>query len=171
MTSTQKTIRRSKTGRVNRKVGDEAESVAIEALDRLGVKLLEHIKVGYKVIFAKMPDGIRANMKKPLKAFPLDPVSGDIRGVLPGGVSVHAECKFRTEKLCWSDFEPHQIEHLDKHAEAGAVSLVVWVISLWPKECFVLRWPVDGLRKGKALIIDEARRIEITGLISQALDN
>jgi hypothetical protein len=76
-------------------------------------------------------------------------VSGDHRGILPGGRSVLAETKTILDRnLRWSDLREHQPERLSRHAELGGLSLLVWVNS---SGIYVMQWPVDGFGRGESI--------------------
>lgn len=87
-------------------------------------------------------------------------VSGDGRAVLPGGKSVLFETKTTsgTENLAWSQMEKHQPERLTRHADTGAVSLLIWNC---PAGIFVMRWPVAGFGPRKSIDPETAAGLHI----------
>lgn len=142
-------------GKANQERGQQAEDIARLQLQLLGVARLEKIEVGWRVLWV---DG------RIVKAFPLEKVSGDFKGMLPGGTAVHVEVKSRsrsrsrvsTERLRYSDVKPHQVEALNEHVELGGLGLLCWVTAAG--ECLVLSWPIPGFRPRSSLSVDFARQ-------------
>ena len=127
-------------------IGDAGQNLAASALRSLGVLCVEKIGTPVRLI----PAG-RAGVFKVIFA---EPVSGDHRGVLPGGRSVLAETKTVLDRnLRYSDFRPHQPGALTEHAEAGGLSLVVWVHS---RGTYVMQWPIEGLVPNRSLSVERA---------------
>jgi hypothetical protein len=86
-----------------------------------------------------------------------EPVSGDHRGLLPGGRSVLAETKTILDRnLRYSDLRQHQPGRLTCHAELGGLSLLVWVHS---SGVYVMQWPVAGFAPGKSIAPEIAEKL------------
>lgn len=157
MRASRQALTRSARGRINRADGESAQHITMELMKDLGYRCVEKIETGMTL---KRQDGAIVG------AFPSAKVSGDIRAIGPKGITIHCECKYRPEKedgrlvLQWSDFEKHQIEHLEAVTEAGGLAFVSWVTSLYPARLFWLQWPIP-MRKGKALTAAEAARIRM----------
>jgi hypothetical protein len=136
-------------------IGRQGQELAASALRRVGVELVEEIGTPFHLI----PHPRIAGYYRVIFG---EKVSGDHRGVLPGGRSVLAETKTITDRpLRWSDFREHQPGRLDAHAEAGGVSLVVWVNQYG---AHVLHWPIMGFGPGKSVSFETARDLEIGDL-------
>jgi hypothetical protein len=90
----------------------------------------------------------------------MEKVSGDWRGILPGGMSVLVEVK-TVERLMYSEFADHQVDALNKHHAAGGLSLIGWVCG---SENFVLRWPVPSFVPRTSLAIETARQLDVKGV-------
>jgi penicillin-binding protein-related factor A (putative recombinase) len=99
--------------------------------------------------------------RKIITAFPLEKVSGDFRGIFPGGRSVLCEVK-SCDKLLFSAFDKHQIDALNNHTAAGGLSLVGWK---WPDGDSLMIWPIVGFRAGTSLSPDQAKPADISGLV------
>jgi Holliday junction resolvase-like predicted endonuclease len=147
--------RRSEQGAVNREQGEVAEDMARVQLELLGLKRIERIQVGWKVIWGE--DG------RILHAFPLERVSGDFKAITPTGTAVHVEVKSRSrrDRLRYSDLEAHQVEALDEHARYGGVSLLCWATPAG--EILVMQWPIPGFERYKSITIEQARRHQWPG--------
>ena len=117
---------RKTTGATNQKIGAAGQEQGRGALFRAGVELVEHIGTPFTRIPHPNPQIAKQGYCKIVYD---EKVSGDHRGVLPGGISVLAEVKtVLIGNLTWSHFNgDHQPESLTKHAETGAISLLVWV--------------------------------------------
>lgn len=111
-------VRRS-AGALARAHGEAGEIQAVAWLTSWA-SCVERVRVGYAI-----RRGPRGNI---ISAHPLEKVSGDVRAVGPGGVSVLVEVKVRPvdDGLSWSDLAVHQHAALAAHRAAGAVSVVVW---------------------------------------------
>lgn len=161
MITAQQTINRIARGKRNYDDGERAQEITMEMMRQLGYKLIERIETGYTVTWVKKIVAGKVIRVKPKNAFPIRKVSGDIRAIAQKGIAVHCECKYRPVKadgrlvLQWSDFESHQIEHLQAVTDEGGLAFVSWVTSLYPAELFFLLWPIP-LRKGKALTAEQA---------------
>jgi hypothetical protein len=137
-------------GKRNKRNGDFAEALAVEALRRAGFRCVEPIRTGWI---------IKRHGVQIVGAVPLDKVSGDIKAIAPGGRAVHCEVKYVPDgNLCWSVFtrkgKDHQIRCLNETVEAGGLGLVVWIRSAG--QVFLLRWPIPGFIPGKGLTWREA---------------
>lgn len=126
--------------RQQQQVGKHGQDMAAAALRRLGIEMVEQIGTPVHLI----PAGSNA-----YRVIYGEKVSGDHRGILPGGRSVLAETKTILERnLRWSDLRDHQPERLNEHAKCGGLSLLVWV------HCtgvFVMRFPVLGFAAGEGM--------------------
>ena len=134
-------------GKANKKAGESAELIAIKALRTLGFKCVEKIETGFTL---KRMNG------KIVGAFPCKAVSGDIRAIGHAGKAIYCECKYRPLKLKWSDFEQHQLKAMQDVTEAGGVAFVAWVACLNPERIYLLQWPFNLLKKGRAITEMEA---------------
>jgi len=117
------------------------EMIATQQLRSYGVRDIQTIETGWKVL-----NWLPQYGQMIAKVVPYKKVAGDLRGVLPGGISVLVEVKVRSERLSLSDLKYHQRESLSSHHRAGGVSLVVWVEDT-TNTAYVLRWPIPGLVK------------------------
>jgi len=143
--------RRSRTAKTNRVHGKQAEEIAMSALRAMGFKCVEKIETGFTVV---------RSGKKIVGAFPLKKVSGDIRAIGNKGQSIHCECKFREGKLKWSDMETHQLEAMKDVTRAGGAAFLVWVASFTPERVYLLQWPFQCLKKGRAITEQECADLE-----------
>jgi hypothetical protein len=152
MKTDQETLERRARGRRNRCDGEQAQLITMEFMSQLGYLCIERIETGFTL---KRKDG------QIVGAFPSAKVSGDVRAIGPRGVTIHCECKYRpADRLKWSDFEEHQLEHLEAVTKAGGWAFVSWVTSLYPARLYWLQWPFP-LRKGRTLTSDEAGKIRV----------
>ena len=127
-------------------IGKYGQEVAASALCRIGVEMVEQIgtpvhlvpvgKTGtYRVIYGER-------------------VSGDHRGILPGGRSVLAETKTIMDRnLRYSDLRDHQPARLSEHVEHGGLSLLVWVHN---SGVYIMQWPVFGFEAGRSICVEDA---------------
>jgi hypothetical protein len=137
--------------RKEQSIGKHGQELAASALRRVGVLMVEQIAT--PVIVSRVSG-------KPVVVAWGEQVSGDHRGILPGGRSVLAETKtIRDHALRWSDFREHQPGRLDAHAEAGGLSLVVWVNE---DGAYVMRWPIPGFGPQKSIDLETARELAIS---------
>lgn len=147
---------RRMAGALARSHGEAAE-IQAGAWLRSWALCVERVRVGYSV--RRGPGG------QIISAHALEKVSGDFRGVAPGGRSVLAEVKARpvADGLSWSDLEPHQRDALWGHRQAGGLSLVLWA-GMDSAGFLGLRWlefpdgqvAPDWWRKGRPLAWDDS---------------
>lgn len=109
---------RSRINSANRKAGRASEQLVRIALRQRGVQRIEKIEVGWGIV--------RDAKGKIVNAYPLEKVSGDFRGLLPGGRAVHVEAKGRSGKVLYSDLEAHQVAALDEVTRLGGLALLAW---------------------------------------------
>lgn len=138
--------------RKEQRIGGAGERYAASALSALGVELVERIGTPVKLCpHPRIPGYFRVIWS--------EPVSGDFRGILPGGRSVLAECKTILDRnLRFSDLREHQPDALTRHAEMGGLSLLVWVHG---SGIFVLRWPVPGFAPGTSITPERAAALAL----------
>lgn len=135
----------SERGRASQELGEAGEACARSLLARHGVKDIEKIHTGWKVLF-----GVRDGQRVPLQAWPIEKVSGDFIGIKDGR-KVLCECKSTdSDRISFSDFRPHQISALDRTVENQGISLVFVFIDSLP---FLLSWPIDGFGPGCSLVL------------------
>jgi hypothetical protein len=115
-------------------VGEHGEKLAESVLSGMGIEMIERVGTPIKAI----PAG-----KGLFKVIWGEKVSGDRRGILPGGKSVLIEVKtILDHNLVYSDLRKHQPERLKIHATFGGLSLLVWVhdsgeyVMMFPIACF-----------------------------------
>lgn len=136
--------------RSEQQIGKHGQEVAAAALRRLGVEMVEQIGTPVHLI----PAGNHA-----YRVIYGEKVSGDHRGILPGGRSVLAETKtILNRNLRYSDLREHQPGRLTEHHEHGGLSLLVWVHE---SGVYVLRWPVTGFCAGESIRPQEAERMAL----------
>lgn len=146
-------------GKRNRAVGDQCEWIAKRAMAMLGVILLERVHTPWRIQRA-----MRHGRNVIVGATPMEKVSGDFRGVLPGGRSFLAESKHREERLVHSDIEPHQRVALEAHAAAGGFSLVAWTVLEPVAVCYLLPWDLllaTGFRARTSLSPEQAEAMTL----------
>ena len=146
-------------------IGKHGQSLAAAALRQLGIEMVEEIGTPVHLIPVK-------TSKAAPPAYRViygEKVSGDHRGILPGGRSVLAECKTILDRnLRWSDLRDHQPARLSEHAKHGGLSLLVWVHHTG---VHVMRWPVLGFGAGEsiptefAMAVASITRQDIEGMI------
>ena len=151
--------------RNEQKIGKHGQSLAAAALRQLGIEMVEEIGTPVHLIPVK-------TSKAAPPAYRVvygEKVSGDHRGILPGGRSVLAECKTILDRnLRWSDLREHQPDRLSEHARHGGLSLLVWVHHTG---VHVMRWPVLGFAPGEgmppefAMAVASVTRQDIEGMI------
>lgn len=144
----------------NRKVGEASEEVVAGRLRDLGALQVVSIDVGWRI--QRQPGG------KIIGATPKAKVAGDVRCVLPGGRSVLCEVKWTSAVapgaplvLNYGRLDKQQVDRLNEHHQAGALSLLAWVS---PGTCFLLRWPVAGFRPRSSLSFQAAAGLNLTSL-------
>ena len=142
--------------RDEQRIGRAGQSVAASALSRIGVELVEMI--GTPVHLSPASD-----MRKDVFRVRFgEKVSGDHRGILPGGRSVLAETKTILDRnLRFSDMREHQPARLKDHSDMGGLSLLIWVHS---SGVYIMQWPVSGFIPGKSLSLDAARALNIESI-------
>lgn len=132
--------------------GECGEEFFKPILTRMGLRMAKKIHTPYKLLY----------FGKLLKsAFPLEKVEGDIRGILDGGRSVLAECKFYDEKLLFSCLKAHQFRALGEHYVHGGLSLLCW---RWNNGHSIMRWPVPGFLPGTSLSTVRALELHVATL-------
>lgn len=133
--------------------GKAGEARALRVLHSRGVEMVEKIGTPVRIIASK------GGWHRIVWG---DKVSGDHRGILPGGRSVLAETKTILDRnLHYSDLRDHQPDRLTLHAELGGLSLLVWVHQTG---IFVMQWPIDGFVKGTGITPEEAVYLDIDDL-------
>lgn len=136
--------------------GAWGEGVAKVLLEAKGVQMVEQIATPVRIVGTTKLSG-----QTYYAIIWGEKVSGDWRGILPGGVRVLAEAKARDHNLRWSDLQDHQREALDKNHECGGVSLLVYV---HPDVRVVMRWPVPGFAPYKSITPERAKEMEWSGV-------
>ncbi len=144
-------------------IGKHGQDLAAAALRQLGIEMVEQIGTPVHLI----PVGNKHDPN--FKVIWGEKVSGDHRGILPGGRSVLAETKTILDRnLRWSDLREHQPERLGEHARHGGLSLLVWVHHTG---VHVMRFPVLGFGPGEsippefAMAVASVTRQDIEGMI------
>jgi len=136
--------------RKEQRIGKAGEDWAMNAVRGVGVEMVERIGTPVKIV------GTRGEWYRIKWG---EKVSGDARGVLPGGRSVLVETKtIRDRNLRWSDLRTHQPGRLSQHAELGGLSLLVWVHSTG---IYVMEWPIRDFRHGKSITPALAQSLDI----------
>lgn len=139
--------------RREQRIGNMGQEHAAAALRRAGVNMVEKIGTPVKLIPSKRGG------KGTYTVIWGEKVSGDHRGILPGGISVLAETKTILDRnLVWSDLREHQPERLTEHFQCGGVSLLVWVHS---SGVYVMRWPVPDFGPRKSITPERAEELHI----------
>lgn len=109
--------------------GAAAQLIAMQRMRLMGFGMVEEIHTGYRKLAGRW-----VACKK---------VSGDIRAVAPGGVSVLVEVKFRPDRLAFSDLTGHQVMALTEHHRVGGMSFVCWVhLPGGVLQADLMRWPI-----------------------------
>ena len=136
------------------RTGKAGENLVASVLSSLGVDMIERIGTPVKLIPTREPGAYRVIWS--------EPVSGDHRGILPGGRSVLAETKTILDRnLRHSDLRPHQPARLTEHHERGGLSLLVWVHT---SGIYVMSWPIVGFEPGVSISPDAASKITMTNV-------
>lgn len=138
-------------GKRSQAKGAAGEDVAERVLREAGIRMVERIATPFKII-ARNGDWVKGVWE--------EKVSGDRRGILPGGCRVLCEVKSVDRNLRPSDFAAHQIAALTENAELGGLSLVVFVHE---GEGAILQWPIDGFRPGRGISFERARELAWKG--------
>ena len=129
------------------RVGKHGQNLAAQALRALGVEMVEQIGTPVFLIPATAKDVYRVVYG--------EKVSGDHRGLLPGGRSVLAETKTILDRnLRFSDLREHQPARLMEHTLHGGLSLLIWVHHTG---VYVMTYPLVGFEHGKSIDLDRAR--------------
>lgn len=116
----------------SQRIGAAGEQQAAKALHRIGVRMVE--KIGTPVKLTPV-QGMHSGVFRVRWG---EKVSGDHRGVAPGGISVLAETKtILDRRLRWSDLRPHQPERLSQHEGCSGISLLVWVSE---RGIYIMHW-------------------------------
>jgi hypothetical protein len=137
--------------KAQQQVGKAGEDWAANAVRALGVEMVERIGTPVKIVRTKPGGWVQIVWG--------EKVSGDTRGVLPGGRSVLVETKTILERnLQWGDLRPHQPGRLSQHAELGGLSLLVWVHS---SGIYVIKWPISDFCHGKSITPERAQELHI----------
>lgn len=154
-----KHIQTSDEARAKQRQGAIGQSVATLALKSRGVRMPEEISTPVILRPARKPI---PGKPTPFYVTYGEKVSGDHRGVLPGGRSVLAETKSMSgERLTYSDLREHQPGRLSEHAELGGLSLLIWASQYGT---FVMEWTEllkFGFRPGKGIGIEDAKKLDI----------
>ena len=131
------------------RIGKQGQNLAAQELRALGVEMVEQIGTPVFLIPAYTKDVYRVVYG--------EKVSGDHRGILPGGISVLAETKTILDRnLRYSDLREHQPERLIEHAKHGGVSLLVWVNLTG---VYIMQFPVENFTRGKSISVERALHI------------
>jgi hypothetical protein len=129
-------------------LGSAGQNLAAATLIRMGIEMVE--KIGTPVLLIPVGSG-----KNVFRVTFGEKVSGDHRGILPGGRSVLAETKTILDRnLHWSDLREHQPDRLCRHAELGGLSLLVWVHD---SGVYVMQFPLEGFGPGKGVTRERAQ--------------
>jgi len=140
------------------KVGKHGQNLAAQALRALGVEMVEQIGTPVFLIPATARDVYRVVYG--------EKVSGDHRGILPGGRSVLAETKTILDRnLRYSDLREHQPERLLEHRKHGGISLLVWV------HCtgvYIMDFPIANFTRGKSISVENA--ISVSNYTRRAIE-
>lgn len=142
--------------KAQQRIGRAGQNIAASALSRIGIELVEMIGTPVYLTPASRTrkDIFRVRFG--------EKVSGDHRGILPGGRSVLVETKTILDRnLVLSDFREHQPQRLTDHALFGGLSLVVWVHS---SNTYVMEWPIEGFKAGKGITPEQAEAKAIHSL-------
>jgi len=140
--------------RAQAKLGKAGEEHAMRAVEALGVEMVERIGTPFKIIKTKII--YNSTWYQIVWG---EKVSGDTRGILPGGRAVLIETKTILDRnLRWSDLRPHQPGRLSQHAELGGWSLLVWVHSTG---IYILEWPISDFYHGKSITPAIAQKLNI----------
>lgn len=124
--------------KMSQRKGTHGESVARLALERFGIKQVVRIETGWRI---KRIGG------RVVGATPMAKVTADWRGLYDGGRSVLAEAKERTDRIVWSDLEPHQHAALREHELCGGASFLVAIFS-GVRRAYIIPYMLCGLERG-----------------------
>lgn len=137
-------------GAQNKASGKRGQSEAECMLRALGARMVEEIATPTRAVRGKTIYAAK--------------VSADINAIMGDGTGrrILAEVKSTTsDTLGIGKLKSHQQERLQENNELNGVSLVVWIA---PHGSYVLRWPVEGWKKGKPLDEGKAARLNVEGL-------
>lgn len=134
--------------------GKRGQNIAKSCLSRIGVEMVEKIGTPTRCI----PVSPALTKQGIYRVIYEESVSGDHRGILPGGISVLAETKtIYDRKLRWSDLRDHQPERLQEHHDHEGISLLVWVNGETYDDVYIMTWPIYGFGPRKSIALDLAR--------------
>ena len=146
---------RAQIGYRNQSAGKQAEQIAMVLLRVMGIEMVEKIAT---------PHIVTRDRDNQQKIIYTTKVSGDVRGILPGGRRVLCESKSPDRNLRRSDFKDHQLAALTENHEWGGLSLVAWSHS---RGILILKWPIPGFDKKRASIsFEDAEQIAWTKALS-----
>tara|TARA_R110002020_G_scaffold451901_1_gene666106 strand:+ start:1024 stop:1500 length:477 start_codon:yes stop_codon:yes gene_type:complete len=135
----------------NQRNGSDGELIAHRALHNLGYHFINKINTPWLIT--------RSRTGKVLGAKACGTVTGDLRAVAPGGISVLAEVKRHNgPRLTYSTLEAHQHEDLAAHNAVEGISLLIWIHE---REAYILRYPIAGFVPRSSLKIDDVRKLAL----------
>lgn len=136
----------SARGKASHDLGIVGETICKTLLARHGFVRIERVHTPWKVLFKN--EGGRRVVKE---AFPLEKVEGDFIAMEKGtGRKVLAEAKAtEDDRIIFSRLEDHQVEALNATVEHGGLAFLIIIIQGIPS---MLAWPIEGFKKGKALV-------------------
>ena len=138
--------------RQQQNIGKHGQQLAASALRQMGIEMVEQIGTPVHLIPVAGTGAYRVIYG--------EKVSGDHRGILPGGRSVLAETKTILDRnLRYSDLREHQPERLSEHARHGGLSLLVWVHHTG---VHVMRWPIINFEPGTSITVEIAHQRRVT---------
>lgn len=143
-------------GKYSQAKGKRGEDIAATLLRQRGVLMVEKIATPVRIIGT-----VKIRGEKYHKIVWGEKVSGDYRGLLPGGRRVLCEAKAPQNNLRWSDFTEHQRQQLTKNAKAGGLSLVAY---LSDRGNFLMQWPIPGFRKYTSIAPEKAAGLQWHGI-------
>jgi len=138
-------------GRRRQRSGVVGQSVIELRLRALGVLMLEAVNTPWKIVRV----GGRI-----VGAVPMKKVSGDFRGMLPGGRSVLVEVK-SFGRLPYGAFKAHQVQSLADHHASGGLSLVGWV---FPGGDVLMAWPIPGFLPRTSVSVERAKALNVVAI-------
>jgi len=141
-------------GKANRMRGEIAQMIIQRRLQALGVLMLEPVHTPWR---------LRRVGCRIVGATPMAKVSGDFRGIAPGGAgrSILVEVKFRPDRLTFSDLEPHQRLALDRNLAAGGLSYLAWV---WDGGDALMQWPIPGFLPRASVSVERAKSLNVVAI-------
>ena len=136
----------SSRARASQGLGEAGEAVCRAIMARHGIKKIERIHTGWKVLW-----GVENGRRVPKEAFPIEKVSGDFIGMMRG-LKVLVECKATDgDRLEFSRLEKHQVMALNETVELEGISMLFVLIA---GHASLLRWPITGFKPGTSLVQD-----------------